>query len=285
MKKVLIIGASGFLGKNIAETFKKNNIFLIYTPARSELNLLDPDACKKYLSKLKPDYIIHAAIDIESIANSLKIFFNILSCYDDYGHLIQLGSGGEYDRRFCGPLVSENFFGKSIPIDDYGISKYAIANQLESFYKGKVTNFRLFGVYGKYEDTSRRFISNNICRVLAGDSILVNKDMYFDYVYVEDFTNYLVDIIDFLPLSSISYNFCTGKPISLVEIAEKIKLQFSGDRKLDIKIISRSHDEYSGSPMKLFSEFREPTLTSIDEGIKRLFAFYENNKKLHTRLV
>ena len=274
-KKVLIVGASGFLGKNIAETFKKNISFFVYTPTRNELNLLDADACRKYLNKIKPDYVIHAAIDILSIDNSLKIFFNILSCYQDYGHLVQLGSGAEYDRRCCGPLVSENFYGKSIPIDDYGISKYVIANQLESFYKGKVTNFRLFGIYGKYEDTSRRFISNNICRVLSGESILVNKDMYFDYVYVEDFTNYLVDIIEFLPLSCISYNFCTGKPISLVEIATKIKLQFEGHKELDIQIMSKSNDEYSGSPMKLFSEFREPILTSMDDGIKRLVAHYE----------
>jgi GDP-L-fucose synthase len=276
MIKVLIIGASGFLGRNITEAFSRHNKFLIYTPTRQELNLLDPEKCKNYLKKLKPDYVIHAAIDISSLANSIKMFFNILSCDGDYGHLIQLGSGGEYDRRFCGPLVLEAAFGKSIPVDDYGISKYVIANQLESFCKGRVTNIRLFGIYGKYEDVSRRFISNNICRVLSGQAIVVNRDMYFDYAYVEDFANYLVDIIEFLPLRDVSYNFCTGKAISLVEIAKKIQNQFSTNRDVDVHIIESSKDEYSGCPAKLFSEFREPIFTSIDEGINNLISYYSN---------
>ena len=47
-------------------------------------------------------------------------------------------------------------------------------------------NLRLFGVYGEFEDYSRRFISNNICRVLSGLPISMNRDMKFDYIYMND---------------------------------------------------------------------------------------------------
>jgi dTDP-4-dehydrorhamnose reductase len=49
----------------------------ILAPTRSELNLFDDQACKKYLSKELPDYVIHSAVDINSVENTLRIFFNI----------------------------------------------------------------------------------------------------------------------------------------------------------------------------------------------------------------
>jgi 2-methylisocitrate lyase-like PEP mutase family enzyme len=80
--------------------------------------------------------------------------------------MIQIGSGSEYDRRCYEPRINETPFFKSIPVDTYGLTKFSIATVLENTLNKKFTNLRCFGVFGKYEDYSRRFISNNICNAI-----------------------------------------------------------------------------------------------------------------------
>ena len=227
--KVLLLGSNGYIGRNLTEIFAHNSDYVLLTPKRLELNLLDEEACKQYLIINKPDFIIHSAVDINSAETSLKLFFNILNHSNKFGQLIQIGSGAEYDRKLCESNVSECDFGRSIPTDSYGIAKYLIARELESHPIGKVVNFRLFGVFGKYEDISRRFISNNIVRVLAGLLITVNQDVIFDYIDVHDFGLFILDYLTGKPLKEISYNFCRGKSLLLSEIAKIIKFQMSVD--------------------------------------------------------
>ena len=90
-KKILIIGGTGFIGRNLLHYFKNHTSYDVAAPTRSELNLLDDTACKNYIKYLKPDYVVHCAVNIASVEDSLKIFFNIYNQRDNFGHLIQLG--------------------------------------------------------------------------------------------------------------------------------------------------------------------------------------------------
>ena len=75
--KLLIIGGTGFIGKNLKKYFEKKNNFEVYAPTRQELDLFDDSSCLEYVKKLKPDIVIHSAVDITSVENTLKVFFNI----------------------------------------------------------------------------------------------------------------------------------------------------------------------------------------------------------------
>ena len=59
--------------------------------------------------------------------------------------------------------MRESYFGRHIPTDIYGFSKYVIAKDIESVRRN-IYNLRVFGIFGKYEDYKRRVISNNICQ-------------------------------------------------------------------------------------------------------------------------
>ena len=273
--KLLIVGGTGFIGKNLKNYFSNNVEYDVFAPTRQELNLSDDSACKDYLSKIKPDYVIHSAVDIRSVENSLKAFFNIFNNHNSFGHLIQIGSGAEYDKRNYCPLMNESLFSKLIPIDTYGLSKYTIANTLENSNLKKFTNLRLFGNYGKYEDYSRRFISNNICRVLAGYPIKMNRNMLFDYIYVDDFAKFLEALLPRLPLSEVSYNFCSGKPISFVDLASKVKNIMDVKEEIIIKNDGMA-PEYSGDPSKVLKEFPDFKFSSFDENIMKLVDFYKS---------
>ena len=58
--KILITGASGMVGQNILEHSETINYELL-VPSRTEMDLLDPQKVREYISKNKPDLIIHAA--------------------------------------------------------------------------------------------------------------------------------------------------------------------------------------------------------------------------------
>jgi UDP-glucose 4-epimerase len=279
LTKILILGGNGFIGRNLTSFFAASGQYEVLAPARSELNLLNDSACTEYLNKHKPDFVVHSAVDITSVENTLKMFFNVYNNRRSFKKLIQLGSGAEYDKRFTKPLMTESMFGQSIPIDTYGLAKYTIAREIEQSSDEKTLNLRLFGIFGPHEDYSRRFISNNICRVLAGLPISMNKNMRFDYINVIDLAIVLNKIISGAALTRRSYNFCSGQPIDLLSIAKKIKQAFE----FDIPILvgeKGENPEYSGNPNRIIEEMGELNLTSIDQSILSLIDFY---KKTLTR--
>ena len=129
--KLLIIGGTGFIGKNLKKCFEEKKDFEVHTPTRQELNLLDDNLCLEYVKNLKPDLVIHSAVDITSAENSLKVFFNIYNTKEYFGHMVQIGSGAEYDKRAYEPRMKESLFKQSVPIDTYGLGKFCIANVFE----------------------------------------------------------------------------------------------------------------------------------------------------------
>ena len=90
--------------------------------------------------------------------------------------------------------MSEADFGSHIPIDDLGLYKYVVGRMIEQ--ESRFLELRIFGIYGKYEDYSIRFISNIICKALFDLPLTMNQDRYFDYIYVNDI----------IPCSSISWS-------------------------------------------------------------------------------
>ena len=248
----------------------------VLSPTRNELNLLNHEDCEEYLKKNKPEIVIHAAVDIESVENSLKVFFNIFNNKHHFGRLIQIGSGAEYDKRKYTPKMDESKFGVSVPIDTYGMSKYLIAREMEVVGSSVGLNLRVFGIFGPRENYMRRFISNNICRILSGYPISINQDMYFDYIDVQDLGRFIVNKCVDSQFKEVSYNFCTGKPILLSHIASIIKGQMKSS--LEVKIAKHGlNSEYSGSPNKIMRETGNFEFTPIENSIARLIDYYENS--------
>jgi len=272
--KILILGGSGFIGRNLFSFFNQNSRYEVLAPTRLELNLLSDVACSTYIDKHEPDFVVHSAVDINSVESTLKMFFNVYNNHRSFGKLIQLGSGAEYDKRFGKPLLEEADFGQSVPTDTYGLAKYMIAREIEASRDGKSLNLRLFGIFGPHEDYSRRFISNNICRVLVGLPITMNRNMRFDYIDVVDLANGLEKIISGAALTKRSYNFCSGQPIDLFSIANKIKQAFGFEIPIHVNQ-QGNNPEYSGSPNKLIEEMGELDLSNMDQSILRLIEFYK----------
>ncbi len=276
--KLLITGTNGFLGRNLKEFFLKKD-FEISTPKRQQLNLLDSSLVEDYINENNFDVVIHSSVTLDSIDENLKMYFNLEKLSNKYGKLICIGSGAEFNSKYYEPKMKEEYFGKHMPdkSDIYGYSKFVIAKDILK-KKRNIFNLRVFGIFGKYEDYRRRFISNNICRLLINENISINKNMFFDYLYVDDFLKIMELFILSTPKHS-TYNTCTGKKIDLLTIA-KILNEIDGRNK-DIFIKNEgTNKEYTGENSRLINEFNEIKFTDPEKSILNLYNWYKNESKL-----
>ena len=276
--KILITGTNGFLGRNLKEHFENEKCSLHY-PKREDLNLLDTLKVENYIKSNNFDVIIHSSVTIESIDQNLKMYFNIERLSEYYGKLICIGSGAEFNSKFYIPKMTEDYFGKYPPSknDIYGYSKYVIAkNILEK--KRNIFNLRVFGIYGKYEDYRRRLISNNICRILSGLHVSINKNTYFDYMYVDDFVK-IVDLFINSEPKETTYNTCTGEIIDFLTIAKLINNIEVNSKNIEVKN-QGMNKEYSGDNTKLKNEFENIEFTDPKICIENLYNWYKYNSKL-----
>ena len=123
--------------------------------------------------------------------SNVKMFENLVRYKDNYTKFINFGSGAIYnnERNICN--ISETELFTNIADNPYGFSKYVISQRIHSLEN--FIDLNIFGIFGKYEDWTRRFISNILCRVLTGVPITVNQNRIFSYLWIDD----LMPILDY----------------------------------------------------------------------------------------
>lgn len=274
--KVLLTGATGFVGKNIVKTLQDN--FEVDAPTRNELNLREYTEVKDYLEKNKIDVIVHCAnpnpvknkLDLQDsmLEDSLKIFMNFYNCRKYYGKLYYLGSGAEYDKRYEIASVKEEDIGMSIPQDSYGFGKF-IMNELAR-NSDNIYNLRIFACYGPF-DHSSKFITHCINCCMEDKPITIRQNCYFDYMHVYDLGKILVWMIS-KNLKFHDYNICSGERISLLEIAEKVQEQMNSNQPIEV-LSSGMNKEYTASNQRLLDELDGASLLiDINKGIEMQIA-------------
>jgi len=278
-KTIFITGAGGFIGKNLTEQLNKK--YNLLTPGHKELDLLNEKAVKDFFQKNKIDIVINCAVIggsrkeehvDSSLSGNLKIFFNLLKNKDKFKKMIHFGSGAEYDKSKPIIKVKETDLGKTIPKDEYGFFKYICSKYIEK--EEKIVCIRIFGLFGKYEDYRYRFISNAVVNNLKGLPIMMNQNVFFDYVYINDF----VKIVDYFINHKAKhkfYNIGTGKKIDILTIANKINK--ISDKKSKIEVRNTGlNNEYTCDNSRLMNELKKFSFTDFDKSLVELYNWYKN---------
>ena len=250
--RIILFGGSGFIGRNIIEQL--GDKYDIIAPTRQEMDI-EKD---RHLSA-----DVDAVINCVNAEDNLQAYFNIVALYS--GKLIHLGSGAEYDKSNHIRNIREEDFG-IIPKDPYGLGKFYISNHID--WRDNTVCLRPFGVFGKYEDYKRRFISKAILDNMKGQNITVYKNQKFSYIWVND----LVKIIDYFINNEAKHKFYNvgGHKTTLKKIAKKIGRY---------KVINRGWaNEYTCNDERVRKE-TGIIYTPFKESLKELRKFYESSIK------
>lgn len=277
-KTIFLSGSSGFIGRNIIEQLSGK--YKIFAPSHKELDLLDQASVEEYFKKNKFEVVIHCSnvggtrdtVKLTNVASSnLRMFFNIIRLNKLYKRMIFLGSGAEYDKRNPLIKVKESDFDKNIPIDEYGFSKYVCSKYIQE--ADNIVNLRLFGVYGKYEDISLRFISYSICQNILGLPIKMNQNVVFDYLYINDLVRIIDLFIQKFPKKKF-LNVGRGISIDLLTIAKLVNK--ISEKKSKIIIKKRDlNNEYTCENSLLLTQLpRDFQFTDFKISLKELFNYY-----------
>ncbi len=281
MKRVLITGASGFVGRNLKESLSGQ--YLIYAPSHQELELLDCGQVERYISERKIDVVIHGAVHVpmfhgaeKEFFNDMQMFLNLERVSGQLEKLIYFGSGAEFDKRFDIRMVSEDAFGRTIPTSEYGIAKYTmnkLARRSDNIY-----NLRLFGIFGKYELWQIKFLSNLCCKAVFDLPLTVRKECWFDFLSVEDLPEIVTWFIENKPCFH-DYNVCYGQEYRLTELAELVRGVSGKD--LPIVLLSEERNlDYSADNSRLRMEMPELRITPMERALKDLYHYYDTHQNM-----
>ena len=160
--KVCVLGAGGFIGKNILRGTDWVGV------THQELDLIDQKEVEKYFKEHRYDVVIHCAASIDQKSETVTykniiMFENVVRVFK--GKLIYFSSGA----ALCG----------NPPSDPYGLSKWIIERRI-----GTIPNaytLRIWGCYGPGELPSR---FSATCK--RDGHVVIDRDRYFDFIDVED---------------------------------------------------------------------------------------------------
>src|SRR6266568_665943 len=280
---VLLLGGTGFVGKNILEQLSSK--YRLIAPTHKELDLLNEADVRAFFSKTKPDIIIYA-VNLGGtrkkrdssllFSQNLRMFFNVVRCNNYFKKMIFLGSGAEYDKRNPLVKIKETDFDKNVPADEYGYYKYICSKFIEQ--SDNIINLRIFGLFGKYEDYQIRFISNAIAKSINNLPITITRNVRFDYTSIDDF----VQIIDYFITHKPKYKFYnigSVQSMNLVSLAEYINSIAKKNQKIIIK--EKGHgNEYTSDNSRLRKEIPTFTFTPLVKSINELYRWYATHQKL-----
>ncbi|MDX1809601.1 MAG: NAD-dependent epimerase/dehydratase family protein [Sulfurospirillaceae bacterium] len=280
---IFITGSNGFIGSHLKEYLQKNYIhYTLFTPSSKELDLADEKAVDNYILSHKIDLIIHLAnrgggrdtSDMKNVTEyNLRIFFNIAKHEQNVKKIISFGSGAEYSKHK--PIVDakEDDYLQAMPLDEYGFYKSITSRYIER--SDNIVQLRIFGAYGEYENYRFKFISNAIVKNILKLPIVINKNVYFDYIYIDD----LVTMIDWFihhDNQEKIYNATTGKKVDLITLANIVNE--ASDFKSEIKVLNDGlNHEYTSNNERILKELDDFQFTSHQDAIRKMREYYKCN--------
>lgn len=213
--RILLTGASGFVGKNLAETLSLRFGDLL-TPSSADLDLLNKDAVHDYLATNRPDMVIHAAgrvggiqANIQNPASFLventQMGFNLLMCAKSLrvAWVLNMGSSCMYPRNATNPLQEVSLLsGELEPTNEgYALAKISVAKlgdylSDDGFCCKTMIPSNLYGPHDHFDEETGHLIPSLISRLIKSKAAGLSEITLWGSGLVRREFMYISDLVD-----------------------------------------------------------------------------------------
>lgn len=241
MKKVLVTGSNGFIGKHVLDPLKSRGyeVYALYnntSPVSEGLqlvkcDLMDSVNVSEMMQQIRPNYLLHLAWytshgkfwDAPENFQWVKASIQLLEEFAKVGgkRVLMAGSCAEYD--WSKNVFSENDL-SSMPQSFYGKSKNCLRILSEVFAEMNSISLawgRVFFIHGPYEPP-KKIVASVITNLLKGvPAPIQNGNLIRDYLHVTDMARALVHLFD-SELKGV-VNIASGEAVSLKILGETLE--------------------------------------------------------------
>lgn len=216
MKKIAITGASGFIGTELVQEFKKDkNLFLRVLDPLDMKSLFDLQSLKNFVEGCDVVYHLAGLKDSNDLnlhrvnVTGTKNLLEAVRQTAPKTHLVFSSSFAVYKTPDIGEVVDEKF--PTNPRNKYGATKLLAEESIKFYsnvYKIKSTILRISNIYGVIYDFVRK--------IKNGEEIKIESDggQTRDFIYISDVIRaFILACKD--DRSCGIYNICSGTEISI----------------------------------------------------------------------
>lgn len=300
MKKVLLTGATGFIGHHCLEPLKARGYevhALSSKPMKSgpngvhwhQADLLQPGAAKTLLAEVKPTHLLHLAWFVvpgklitapENFAwvrASMELVQEFAA--QGGGRLTICGSGYEYDWNYgyCSEKLTP-----AVPNTVYGSCKQALNLLVQSFASQNALSAawgRVFFLYGPNEHP-QRLVSSVILSLLKGDAAKTSHGKQIrDYMHVQDVAEGMVALLDSEVTGTV--NVSSGQATTLREIVLTIGRLVGKPELVQLGAIpARANDTplVVGENLRLLNEVGWKQRYDLESGLQQTIDWWKGQK-------
>jgi nucleoside-diphosphate-sugar epimerase len=306
MKKVLVTGARGFIGRHCLKPLAERG-FEIHAVSSSatratddtppavrwhKADLLTSDNLGPLLDKIKPTHLLHLAWVTEQNAywtsplnqDWVGASLALVKAFVERGgvRVTVAGTCAEYDwrnGRSNGQCSEDNT--PLTPTTLYGICKRALCSILEEYARQTRLGFswgRIFFAYGPFENRER-MVPSIITSLLNNEEAVCRKGTFIrDFMHVSDVGRAFALLLD-TPVDG-SFNICSGVQTSLGEVTLKIGRALGKENLCKIETAEAGNGETAilfGDAKKTCDAIGFVPLFSLDTGLADTIAWWKKH--------